>query len=69
MEPKEPTADDLLPRTVKVDRDERRCRLTLEAFSDVDAGFLIDHQTLQAWANSLDLPSTESGLRNRDAGV
>lgn len=69
MEPKEPTADDLLPRTVKVDREEGRRRLTLEALSDVDAGRLIDHQMVQAWADSLDISSTESGLRNRDAGV
>jgi len=29
-------------------------RLTLEALEDVDAGRLIDHQAVQAWAASLD---------------
>lgn len=33
--------------------DERR-RLTLEALADVDAGHVIDHQAVQAWADSLD---------------
>lgn len=32
--------------------DERR-RLTLEALADVDAGRVIDHQAVQAWAESL----------------
>jgi hypothetical protein len=69
VKPKEPTVDDLLPLAEKLDRGSERHRLTLEALSDVDAGRLIDHQTVQAWADSLDIPSTESGLRNRDAGV
>lgn len=33
--------------------EEERDRLTHEALSDVDAGAVIDHQTVQAWANSL----------------
>lgn len=33
--------------------DERRL-LTLEALADVDAGQVIDHQAVQAWADSLD---------------
>jgi hypothetical protein len=33
---------------------EERSRLTLEALGDVDAGCVIDHQAVQAWANSLD---------------
>ncbi|MDO9048017.1 MAG: ribbon-helix-helix domain-containing protein [Methylobacter sp.] len=39
---------------------EERRRLTLEALADVDAGHVIDHQAVQAWANSLDAdkPST-----------
>ncbi|WP_442504255.1 CopG family ribbon-helix-helix protein [Marinivivus vitaminiproducens] len=32
--------------------DERR-RLTLEAMADVDDGRVIDHETVQAWADSL----------------
>lgn len=42
-----------------IDQEEERSRLTREALVDVDAGNVIDHQTVQAWANSLD---TESPL-------
>jgi predicted transcriptional regulator len=34
--------------------EEERRRLTIEAFSDVDVGNVIDHSDVQAWANSLD---------------
>jgi predicted transcriptional regulator len=34
-------------------REEERRRLTLEAMADVDAGHVIDHQAVQAWARSL----------------
>jgi predicted transcriptional regulator len=37
-----------------VEQQEQRRRLTLEALADVDAGQLIDHQAVQAWADSLD---------------
>jgi predicted transcriptional regulator len=37
-----------------VDQEEERRRLTLEALADVDAGRVIDHQAVQAWADSLD---------------
>jgi predicted transcriptional regulator len=36
-----------------VDQEEERSRLTREAMADVDAGRIIDHQSLQAWADSL----------------
>ncbi len=36
-----------------VDQEEERHRLTLEALHDVDAGRVIDHQAVQAWADSL----------------
>jgi predicted transcriptional regulator len=36
-----------------VDQEEERHRLTLEALADVDAGRLIDHRAVQAWAASL----------------
>jgi predicted transcriptional regulator len=36
-----------------VDQEEERSRLTLEAMADVDAGRVIDHQSVQAWADSL----------------
>jgi predicted transcriptional regulator len=37
-----------------IDQEEERRRLTLEALADVDAGRVIDHQAVQAWADSLD---------------
>jgi predicted transcriptional regulator len=37
-----------------VDMEEERRRLTLEALADVDAGHVVDHQAVQAWADSLD---------------
>lgn len=36
-----------------VEQEEERRRLTLEAMADVDAGQVIDHQPVQAWADSL----------------
>ena len=36
-----------------VDMEEERSRLTREAMADVDAGRVIDHQSVQAWADSL----------------
>ena len=42
-----------------VDQEEERSRLTLEAMAAVDAGRVIDHQAVQAWADSL---STDSPL-------
>ncbi|MBN4073911.1 ribbon-helix-helix protein, CopG family [bacterium AH-315-E07] len=40
--------------TAWVDQEEERRRLTLEALADVDKGDVIDHQSVQAWAQSLD---------------
>ena len=37
-----------------ISQEEERRRLTLEALTDVDAGYVIDHQAVQAWAKSLD---------------
>jgi len=37
-----------------IDQEEERSRMTREALSDVDAGRVIDHQAVQAWADSLD---------------
>ena len=34
-----------------VDQEEERHRMTLEALADVDAGRVIDHQAIQAWAD------------------
>jgi predicted transcriptional regulator len=45
--------------TAWIDQEEERHRLTLEALADVDAGRVIDHQSILAWADSL---STESPL-------
>lgn len=36
-----------------VDLEEERHRMTLEALADVDAGRVIEHQSIQAWADSL----------------
>ncbi|MDP1871223.1 MAG: ribbon-helix-helix domain-containing protein [Gallionella sp.] len=36
-----------------VDQEELRRRMTLDAMADVDAGQVIDHQAVQAWADSL----------------
>ena len=40
-----------------VDQEEERGRLTREALADVDSGRVIDHQAVQAWADSLDSDS------------
>lgn len=37
-----------------IEQEEERSRLTREALADVDAGHIIDHQSVQAWADSLD---------------
>lgn len=42
-----------------ISQEEERRRLTLEALADVDARYVIDHQAVQAWANSL---TTETPL-------
>lgn len=44
---------------INVDQDEERIRRTREALADVDAGLVIEHQAVQAWADSL---STEAPL-------
>lgn len=40
-----------------IDQEEERSRLTMEALADVDIGRVIEHQAVQAWADSL---STDS---------
>ena len=40
--------------TAWLEQEEERRQLTFEALADVDAGHVIDHQAVQAWANSLD---------------
>ena len=37
-----------------LDQEEERSRLTREAMAEVEAGHVIDHQSVQAWADSLD---------------
>jgi predicted transcriptional regulator len=37
-----------------VELEEERSRLTLEAMADVESGKVIEHQSVQAWADSLD---------------
>lgn len=36
-----------------IEQEEERTRMTRDALADVDAGHVIDHQTVQAWADSL----------------
>jgi predicted transcriptional regulator len=36
-----------------IDQEEERSRLTREGLADVDAGNVVDHQAVQAWAASL----------------
>lgn len=36
-----------------IDQEEERDRLTHAALADVDAGRVVDHATVQAWADSL----------------
>jgi predicted transcriptional regulator len=36
-----------------VDQEEERHRMTLEALHDVDAGRVVDHRAVVAWAESL----------------
>lgn len=36
-----------------IEQEEERNRLTREALADVEAGQVIDHQSVQAWADSL----------------
>jgi len=36
-----------------IDQEEERSRLTREALDDVDTGSVIDHKSVQAWADSL----------------
>jgi len=38
---------------VLTDHENERKRLTREALADVDAGQVVDHQEVQAWADSL----------------
>lgn len=40
-----------------IDQEEERSRLTREALAEVDAGHVIDHQAVQAWAESLNTDS------------
>jgi predicted transcriptional regulator len=36
-----------------IDKEEEHSHLTQKALADVDAGHVIDHQAVQAWADSL----------------
>ncbi|MET0241236.1 MAG: ribbon-helix-helix domain-containing protein [Sphingobium sp.] len=42
-----------------IDEEDERHRLTLEALADVDAGRLVDHGAMTAWADSLGPKSDE----------
>ncbi|NNA69888.1 CopG family transcriptional regulator [Pseudomonas gessardii] len=49
--------------SVWIDQEEERSRLTREALDDVDAGRVIDHQAVQAWADSLSTDTPLPGPR------
>lgn len=36
-----------------IDQEEQRCFMSREALADLEAGSVIDHQTVKAWADSL----------------
>lgn len=40
--------------TAWIAQEEERRKLTIEALADVDAGQVIDHRSVQAWADSLE---------------
>lgn len=44
--------------TAWVDQGEER-RLTLEGLNDVDAGRVVDHSVIEAWASCLDAAESE----------
>ena len=46
-----------------IEREEERRRLTLEGLRDVDDGRVVDHQTVLAWAASLDADPPERAPR------
>lgn len=39
--------------TAWVDQEEERRRMTLEGMADIDAGQVVEHQSVLAWADSL----------------
>ncbi|TNC97971.1 MAG: CopG family transcriptional regulator [Gallionellaceae bacterium] len=45
--------------TAWIDQEEESRRVTVEAMADIEAGLIVDHQVVQAWADSL---STEKPL-------
>lgn len=48
--------------TIWVEQEDERNRLTREALDDVEVGRVIDHQSVQAWADSLSTDTPFSGL-------
>jgi predicted transcriptional regulator len=46
-----------------IDQEEERSRMTRAALDDVDAGRVIDHQAVQAWADSLSTSTPLSAPR------
>lgn len=50
-------------------QEEERGRLTLESLADVDAGLVIDHQDVKAWAGSLDTDAIGVPGKWRHGGV
>ena len=48
--------------TIWIEQEDERNRLTREALDDVEVGRVIDHQSVQAWADSLSTDTPFSGL-------
>lgn len=46
-----------------IEQEEERRLLTMEALADVDAGRVIDHQAVQAWADSLETENPKPAPR------
>ncbi len=49
--------------TAWIDQEEERRQLTLDALADVDAGQVISHQAVQAWADGLDIDQAPPNRR------
>ncbi|TDA47343.1 MULTISPECIES: CopG family transcriptional regulator [Burkholderia] len=58
-----------LPLAEQIDAMAERERLTREALSDVDTGHVVDHQAVQAWADSLDTDTPLPTPRSNAGGT
>jgi predicted transcriptional regulator len=54
--------------TAWIESAEERDQLTLEALADIEQGLVIDHEAVEAWANSLSTENPLSLPRPRERG-